>query len=51
MLHTVGPPDAKPRHVLCKGAPKPLLGSVGAGRLYGEVVYIDVVNKCRGSKN
>ena len=51
MLHTVGSPDAKPRHVLCKGAPEPLLGSAGAGRLCGEVVYVDVVNKCRGSKH
>jgi hypothetical protein len=47
----VGSPDAKPRHVLCKGAPEPLLGSAGAGRLYGEVMEVNVVNRYRGSKN
>src|SRR5919197_4301257 len=51
MLQTVGSPDAKPRHGLCKGAPEPLLGAAGAGRLYGEVLYVGVVNKCRGGKN
>ena len=51
MLHMTGSPDAKPRHVPCKGAPEALLGSAGAGRLCGEVVCVDVVNKCRGGKN
>src|SRR5438105_2479137 len=51
MLHTVSSPDAEPCHVLCQGAPESLLDSAGAGRLCGEVMYVEVVNKCRGSKN
>src|SRR5262245_24994430 len=51
MLHTVGTPDAKPRHELCEGAQEPLRGPAAAGRLGGEAVSAEGVNKGRGGKN
>lgn len=51
MLPTVGLLNARPRHVLCEGAPEPLPGSTGAWRHGGEVMAVDVLKQCRGGKN